>query len=296
MALTGPSTVEGLSGAHPKERIFAAVRAASDRTGIDFDYLIRTAERESSLRPEIKAKTSSATGLFQFLDQTWLGMVKRHGAKHGLGAEAALIQETSPGKFDLADPAKRAEILALRKDPKLSALMAGEYTAESKARLEATIGRPAKTEELYAAHFLGAGGAGRLINTMQSDPSADAAALFPAAAKANRSIFYHDNGEAKTAAELYANLTKLPEVEVPEGPVLRGATDGSSGFEPTYHPQADYTASAVRAMGGPSLRLTPSVLDILQSLDPLSPVKSEPSTTGRERDEEREREVSRFFG
>ncbi|HLV85239.1 MAG TPA: transglycosylase SLT domain-containing protein [Devosia sp.] len=46
--------------------------AAGDRNGVDFDYLLQTAMRESSLNPQAKAQTSSAVGLFQFLESTWL--------------------------------------------------------------------------------------------------------------------------------------------------------------------------------------------------------------------------------
>jgi soluble lytic murein transglycosylase-like protein len=49
-----------------------AIAQASDKTGVDFAFLLATAKRESSLNPKARAKTSSAKGLFQFLDQTWL--------------------------------------------------------------------------------------------------------------------------------------------------------------------------------------------------------------------------------
>ena len=54
---------------------YQAIRQAASETGTDFDYLWRTAKRESGLDPSARASTSSATGLFQFTNQTWLSMV-----------------------------------------------------------------------------------------------------------------------------------------------------------------------------------------------------------------------------
>lgn len=82
-------------------------------------------------------------------------MVKRHGAAHGLGIEAAAITTNSAGRHDVPDPARRAEILALRHAPYLAAMMAGELTAENRAPLEGQTGRPVSAGELYLAHFLG---------------------------------------------------------------------------------------------------------------------------------------------
>ena len=63
---------------------YQAIRQAASETGTDFDYLWRTAKRESGLNPNARASTSSATGLFQFTNQTWLSMVERYGDKYGL--------------------------------------------------------------------------------------------------------------------------------------------------------------------------------------------------------------------
>src|SRR6476646_11882530 len=54
-------------------RVTGAIRDAARVTGAGFEYLLNTALRESNLNPSAKAKSSSATGLFQFIDQTWLG-------------------------------------------------------------------------------------------------------------------------------------------------------------------------------------------------------------------------------
>ena len=75
-------------GATPKAlqraQVMTALRAASNKTGVDFDYLVKTAQRESNFDPSAKASTSSATGLFQFTSETWLNVLDRYGAKHGV--------------------------------------------------------------------------------------------------------------------------------------------------------------------------------------------------------------------
>lgn len=185
----------------------AAIRQAADATGVDFGHLIRTARRESSLNPAAKARTSSAAGLFQFVEQTWLATVKKHGAKHGLGATAALIERGADGRFRVNGAEARKAVMNLRFDTASAALMAGELAADSAAYLRGRIGREPSSGELYAAHFLGQGGAAKLISAVDRNPEASAAALFPRAAAANRSIFYRQ-GRAATVAEVYANVTK----------------------------------------------------------------------------------------
>jgi len=184
----------------------ATLRQASQATGVSFDYLAKTAERESGFNPAAKAQTSSATGMFQFLEQTWLGMVKQEGPKFGLSDEASAIS-TSGGRYSVGDAAMRQRILELREDPTVSAKMAGAFASRNGRQLEETLGRKPKEGELYIAHFLGAAGARDLIALAQTEPDAKAAPRFADAAGANRSVFYDRSGRARSAAEVYANLT-----------------------------------------------------------------------------------------
>lgn len=165
----------------------AAIARAAQATGVDFSYLLAQARIESSLNPAARAQTSSAAGLYQFTQGTWLAMLDRHGARHGLGwADAAI----AGGK--VSDPALRSDVMALRFDPAASALMAAELANDNRASLTATLGREPDAAELYVAHFLGAEGAGRFLSALAADPAQSAAALLPAAAAANRGIFYAD--------------------------------------------------------------------------------------------------------
>jgi hypothetical protein len=190
--------------------VTGAIRQAAQATGTGFSYLLATAKIESGLDPNIKSSTSSATGLFQFIEQTWLMTMKQSGAELGYGRYADAIEKTASGRYVVSDPALRAEILSLRKDPTANAAMAGALTRHNAARLKARIGRDATEGELYMAHFLGAGGAARLIEAAANRPDASAAKLFPKAAAANRSIFYDKQGGARSVTGVYALLaTKL---------------------------------------------------------------------------------------
>ncbi|MGL4634821.1 MAG: transglycosylase SLT domain-containing protein [Beijerinckiaceae bacterium] len=182
------------------------LRQASQATGVSFDYLAKTAERESRFNPTAKASTSTATGMFQFLEQTWLGMIKNEGPKMGLGQEAAAITGES-GRFSVSDSGARQKILSLREDPSVSAMMAGAFAARNGQSLQQSLGRKPTEGELYVAHFMGASGARDLIQLAQTNPDAKAASHFRDAAGANRSVFFDKSGRARSAGEVYANLT-----------------------------------------------------------------------------------------
>jgi hypothetical protein len=191
----------------PLTPVKQAVRSGAAKTGVKFDYLLKTAERESALNPQAKAPSSSAKGLFQFIEQTWFSMVRSQGDKHGLGDYAKAISQRSDGRLSVDDPAMKQKILDLRTDPELSSVMAGEYTQKNGEHLASVLGRKPTDGELYAAHFLGAKGASELIQATQNNPTQSAASVFPDAASSNRSIFYDKSGRARAVSEVYAVLT-----------------------------------------------------------------------------------------
>lgn len=188
--------------------VIQAVQSASRKTGADFAFLMQKASAESSFNPTAKAKTSSATGLYQFIESTWLNMVKKHGDKFGLGDYANKI-EMKNGKAVCASACDRKDILALRNDPEVAALMAGAFTAENKAHLQKNTKGDVGATELYFAHFMGAGGASKFLNSRAANGDALAADIFPAAAKANKNVFFDKaTGEARTLNEVYAFFDK----------------------------------------------------------------------------------------
>lgn len=183
-----------------------ALETASRTTGASFRYLLDTAKRESDLDPTLKSRTSSATGLFQFLDETWLSTLKTDGARYGYGRYAEAIGRNARGGYEIADPSLRREVLALREDATANAVMAGAFTNRNASELRAALGRQPTDGELYIAHFLGAGGAKTLLELYANAPDRRADAAFPEAAAANRTIFYDAQGSARSVADVYAAL------------------------------------------------------------------------------------------
>jgi hypothetical protein len=197
--------------------VTGAIRQAAQATGTSFQYLLATAQVESGLNPQAGAPTSSARGLFQFVEQTWLGTLKQSGAALGYGQYAAAITKTASGHYEVQDPAMRSAILKLRNDPVANAVMAGAFTQANAALLSAKLGRSPSEGELYIAHFLGAGGAARLISAATSNPNAAAASHFPDAAQANSSIFYdRTTGAARSLAHVRDILTARYDVAARE--------------------------------------------------------------------------------
>jgi hypothetical protein len=190
-----------------RARIAGAIKQAANSTGTSFEYLLTTAKMESNFNPSAKASTSSARGLFQFIDQTWLGTVKEAGAQLGYGNYADAITKSS-GSYSVSDPAARTAILKLRDDPAAASAMAGVLTQSNSFKLTGKIGRRPTDGELYMAHFMGVGGAAKLIANAEDNPQASGARLFPNAAAANRSIFYERGGRARSVSEVYSELTK----------------------------------------------------------------------------------------
>src|SRR5579863_4920522 len=188
-------------------RIAGAIKQAASTSGASFEYLLTTAKMESDFNPTAGASTSSAHGLFQFIDQTWLGTVKEAGAQFGYGQYADAIAKSSDGYYSVSDPTARRAILKLRDDPVAASAMAAVLTQTNSFKLTGMIGRRPSDSELYMAHFMGVGGAARLIGNAEDNPQASAARLFPNAAAANRSIFYDRvTGRARSVSEVYSVL------------------------------------------------------------------------------------------
>jgi hypothetical protein len=184
--------------AHAPNQVVNAIENASSKTGVNFAYLMQQASAESSFKPDAKAKTSSAAGLYQFIESTWLNMVDRYGEKHGLDVE---------GK-------SRKEILNLRYDPETASVMAAEFASENKQFLDLHWGGDVGSTELYFAHFMGAGGAASFLKSRDKNGLQPAAHLFPQAAKANYNVFYDSKtGRAKTLDEVYAFFDQKFQIE-----------------------------------------------------------------------------------
>ena len=187
--------------------VMTALRQAAAATGTDFDFLVKTARRESNFDPTARAPTSSAAGLFQFTNETWLLMIDRYGAQHGVEGAAKAVSVSDGGRAEVGPGMSREAILELRHDPDLSARMAGELARENSRILGKKIGRTPTSQELYAAHFMGPSEAAKLIEAARRGDPGAASEAFPKAALANANVFRSKDGVQLTAGQLYKRLT-----------------------------------------------------------------------------------------
>jgi len=240
------------------------IRQASAASGSDFGLLMAQAAQESGFRPDAKSTSSSATGLYQFIDSTWLDMMQRFGAKYGMGALAEKIGTNVAGKPHVADPATRQRILGLRSDPTLSTALAGEYAKLNKDEVERALGRPVGRAEIYMAHFLGAGGATTFLRALATRGATPAAQLLPEAAASNRGIFFDsDTGRAKSVAEIYRTLGTRIEQEAQAFAGSSTVADAGPGLPDVANPGP---ASLTHRLDFAGLQLSPPVASMLDTL------------------------------
>jgi hypothetical protein len=258
------------------------LNSAGDKSNVDFDYLLQTAIRESSLNPEAKATSSSAVGLFQFLESTWLQVMKEQGPRLGYQNYADAISVDAEGDYLVRNKAMRQEILALREDPQVAADMAAAFTQSNGDFLAGKFGKHPSPGELYIAHFLGPQGAEKLFRAGLDNPDRIAAKLFPKQAKANPQIFY-DSGEPRTIRELYRALVSKhvgapAAVEDPKFATQQLAQSGDSRWASTVVPsrfsREDMSFTSFFSTEGPRAPEPLLATDALQSL--VAPEMSEP--------------------
>ena len=193
--------------------VVAAIRLSSVRTGVDFAYLMKLAAAESNFEPASESATSSATGLYQFTRDTWLNTLKAYGAKYGLVGDYATNIEYKETRSGYQRPVVRDDklykhLLALRKNPRLSAMMAAETVRDNQQTLTQLFNREPTETDLYMTHFLGYDDAITFLRSLEQNPGASAVALFPEAARSNSDIFYQQPGEPRTLDDVYAYFGK----------------------------------------------------------------------------------------
>ncbi len=195
----GSTTPELLLARPPStmpEDVRRAIAHAAETVGVDRLYLVAVAARESSFDTRAYAQRTSAAGLYQFTEDTWLRVVKVFGPRHGLGAYAAAIAAGEDGTVALPQGVLRRRLMRLRYDPGISALMAAELARDNRRRLERLLGRKVTPAETYIAHFLGLAPAARMIDAAASRPDMAAARLLPAAAESNPAMFHGTSAAA----------------------------------------------------------------------------------------------------
>jgi hypothetical protein len=258
--------------------VVSSIRQAAQATDMDFGLLMAQAQQESGFQTDAKASSSSASGLFQFIESTWLAMVQRFGDKYGVAGLAQQITTAVNGHPQVADPATRQRILDLRQDPRLSSALAAEYARLNKGALEQSLGRPVGSADLYLAHFLGSGGAATFLKALGQSGGTAAADLLPQAAAANRGVFFDaGTGRPRSVADIYQDFAtrigreaqQLAGATPPSTPgaqvsasLPRGLTfDGHQLAAPMAAMLNIFTLSALKLLGDsglPSLTLSPT--------------------------------------
>ena len=233
MALSWPVSPSA-SAETSRGSVRSAIARAAGATGVDFQYLMAQARLESGLDPKARAATSSASGLYQFTNSTWLQTLQKHGDR--LGAAPSTLAA-------LSDPSARAQVLALRSDPDASAMMAASLAADHQDALPGALGRQPDASELYLAHFLGIEGAGKFLAALSTNPDQPAAALLPRAAGANRAIFFGEDGAPRSVGGVM-DLIRAKMANAMGNPI-------GGGFAGGFSAEMAYPAAPPPVSGGP---------------------------------------------
>jgi hypothetical protein len=189
-----------------------ALVSAARTSGVEPHLLFAMAWKESRFNPDARNRRSTALGLMQFTEATWLEVVRDHGQQHGLERFlAALETDHRTGVIRVTEPRLRSELLHLRRNPDLSARLAAERLRRNRSTLATSAGRPATAADLYMVHLLGPAGARRLLVARERTPRAPAARFATEdAVRANRNLFYR-GAEAIGLAQFYAEVERLLE-------------------------------------------------------------------------------------
>jgi len=140
------------------------------------DFLSYITPRESGGDANARNPKSSASGLYQFTDATYRGVLARNPELEG----------------------------ASKNDPRVA-----EAHRKELARVLQSQGIEPNNQNLYMSWFLGAGGGPRFIKGMQENPNGPATALAqPDQVAANRNVFFNRDGSPRTASEVFNFLNR----------------------------------------------------------------------------------------
>lgn len=172
---------------------------AGEIVGFDGKWLEKLALKESGgdidaqpIDPETGEPLSSAIGLTQFIESTWIDIMKKYGASHGFHG-------------DLRNEDVQQRALALRTNPIWSLVMAGHLAKDNAQALRNSLGRDATERELYLAHFAGIDGALTLI---QADSEELGTTIMSSEAASNPALYYDSEGSPRTIGQIRERLGK----------------------------------------------------------------------------------------
>lgn len=176
--------------------------------GLDPNKMMMMAAMESSMNPNAKAKKGTASGLMQFLNETWDEQMGKHGGRYGLNND--------------------------RGDVRSQVILGGEYMKSKANSLRKAAGRDLEFVDEYMGHFFGQGGASRML---RANPNASAASILPKSVANNREIFY-DGTRPRTVSEVRDLLnqriqTKAKAFGINMGGTVTGGTDAPASASAT---------------------------------------------------------------
>lgn len=191
-------------------------------------YLGKNAAVESSFGKNLQSSTSSASGIFQFTDGTWLSTFKNTFPD----LFKSLGGDTAQGK---------SAILSMKNgDPALQTEMARSLTMDNASALSRNQ-LPVTEGNLYLSHFLGSTGA---INVLNADDNTPAAVVVsPAALEANKFLRDMSVGQLKS----WAN-DKMSSVDSDTARSYIASVSGGGGGIPSV--VSSYTEADRPAIGG----------------------------------------------
>ena len=187
----------------------------SEKTETDFELLALKAMLESDLGRNTTNPSSTARGVFQYIETTWLTLMARYGERIGHKDYAESVKFDAITKEPYVDRLSRysrAEILKLRFDTRVAALIKAHQMKEETPLMEIfKDSKKLSATDHYIAHMMGLGMAKDFyaLKNQESDKilTHSGNPLFREAAILNPAFFYDEKGAALTAPQAYKNFT-----------------------------------------------------------------------------------------
>ncbi len=204
-----------IQGQNRNPDIIDALHNASQKTNISFELLVMKAMIESDLGRVTQSKTSSARGVFQYIEPTWIVLMKRYGNRIGYSEYADSIKYSAEHKKHMvqSQTISRQDVLDLRENPRIAALIKG-YQIQDEVKILAQFKNGARVNatDHYIAHMLGLTMARKFYEFQQTESPIILANLknryFSEAVSLNRSFFYDKTGNGLNAAQAYQAFHK----------------------------------------------------------------------------------------
>jgi len=125
-------------------------------TGAPRGYLRALARQEGLDDANAVNPRSGASGLMQFMPNTWLAMLRDHGADYGLPRDViSQIERKEDGSYTVRDARLLEQLLRMRFNPQWSALMGAHLFNREAETIARRVGGPIQVAEVYMGHFLG---------------------------------------------------------------------------------------------------------------------------------------------